>query len=125
MRNFQEKKRFKQVMQSKPVLVVLGIVILVFAWSVFGLVGKMRETIKNRQVAEEKIQALQKEKEQLTNNIDQLKTNQGLEENIREKFGLAKDGEGMVVVTDDKDSSVGGAGNKSAGFFSKIINWFK
>jgi len=125
MRNFQEKRRFKQVMQSKPVLALLGIMILVFAWSVFGLIGKMRETIKNKEVAEEKIQELQKEKEQLTNNINQLKTNQGIEENIREKYGLAKDGESMIVVVDDKNSPATDTENKPVGFFSKIVNWFK
>jgi cell division protein FtsB len=125
MKNFQEKKRFRQVMQSKPVLMLLGIMILVFAYSVFGLVGRMQETIKNKEVAEEKIQELQKEKDQLTANINELKTDQGVEENIREKFGLAKDGEGMVVVTDDKNSTVTDTEDEPTSFFSKIINFFK
>ena len=125
MRNFQEKRRLNQIMHSKPVLIILGIMVLIFAYSVFGLVGKMRETINNKKIAEEKIQELQKEKEQLTANINQLKTNQGMEENIREKFGLAKDGEGMVVVVDDKNSPTADTENKPAGFFSKIANWFK
>jgi cell division protein FtsB len=112
-------------MQSKPVLALLGMMILVFAWSICGLIGRMQETIKNKKVAEEKIQELQKEKDQLTTNINQLKTDQGVEENIREKFGLVKDGEGMVVVVDDKNPSTTDAENKSTSFFSKIMNWFK
>ena len=112
-------------MQSKPVLALLGIMILVFAWSVFGLVGKMQETIRNKRVAEEKIQELQKEKAELLSNINQLKTDKGVEASIREKFGLAKDGEGVVVVVDDQNSPKTDTENKSAGFFSKIMNWFK
>jgi cell division protein FtsB len=99
--------------------------ILVFAWSICGLIGRMQETIKNKKVAEEKIQELQKEKDQLTTNINQLKTDQGVEENIREKFGLAKDGEGMVVVVDDKNSPATDTENKSTSFFSEIMDWFK
>ena len=85
----------------------------------------MRETINNKKIAEEKIQELQKEKEQLTNNINQLKTDQGIEENIRENLALGKDGEGMVVITDDKDSPTADTNNQPISFFSKIANWFK
>ena len=124
MQNFQNKKNFKHVMQSKPFLILLGIMVLVFAYSVFGLIGKMRETIRNKNAAETKIEALQKQKAELSSNIDQLKTNQGVEENIRETFGLAKEGEGMVVVVDDKNTA-GDIDAKPTGFFSKIANWFK
>ena len=58
MRNFQEKKGWRNVMQSKPALMLLGIVVLAFAWSVVGLVGKMRETVKNKTIVEDKIDAL-------------------------------------------------------------------
>ena len=119
MKNFQEKRRLKQIMQSKPVLVLLGIMIFIFAWSVCGLVGKMQETIKNKKIAENKINDLQKEKTELLSNINQLKTDKGVEENIREKYGLAKEGEGMVVIVDDKNLPVIDTKNKSAGFFQK------
>jgi len=76
-------------------------------------------------VAEEKIQELQKEKAELLSNINQLKTDKGMEASIREKFGLAKEGEDMVVVVDDKDSPKTDSSAKSAGFFSFLKNWFK
>ena len=92
-------------MESRPALAFLGIIVLIFAWSVFGLVGKAQETTKNKKIAEDKITELQKEKSTLSLDIDKLKTDKGLEENIREKFGYAKEGEGMVVVVDDTKSN--------------------
>lgn len=112
-------------MQSKPVLVFLGIIILVFAWSVLGLVGKMQETIKNKKIADDKIQELQKEKEKLLSDINELKTDKGVEKSIREKFGLAKEGEGMVVVVDDKNPPVAGEDAGKKGFFSFLKNLFR
>ena len=125
MKNFQQKRRRRHILESKPVLFILCIVILFFAWSVFGLIGKMQETIKNKEISKAKINELQAEKEKLISDIDKLKTDKGVEESIREKFGLAKEGEGVVVVVEDKDLPEVQEENKSTGFFSFIKNWFK
>jgi cell division protein FtsB len=104
MKNFQEKKGLKVILQSRPVLAILGIVSLVFAWNVINLVGKMEETTQNKKIAEGKITELQKEKNNLLTEIGKLNTDSGREEDIREKFGLVKEGEGLVVVVDDQNN---------------------
>ena len=63
MASFQKKGKFKQVMQSKPFLVFLGVLILIFIYSIFGFVNKMQDTVKNRELVEEKITELEKSKE--------------------------------------------------------------
>ena len=105
MRNFQEKSKLRHIMQSKPVLVLLGIIILIFAWSIIQLIGKAGETAKNRKIAEDKIIELHKGKEKLSSDIAKLNTDSGIEENIREKFGLAKEGKSMIVIVEDKNLS--------------------
>jgi cell division protein FtsB len=124
MKNFQEKNKFRQIVQSKVALMFLTALILFFAYNVFNLVNKMKDTIKNRKIAENKIEELQKQKTELLENIDKLKTDKGVEENIRDKFGLAKEGEGMIVVVDEKkaDEKIE---EDSGGFFSRIINYFR
>jgi len=111
-------------LQSKPVLVFLGVLVLFFAWSVFGFMGKMQTTRENRKIAEDKLKQLQKEKEKLSSDIAKLKTDEGIEESIRTKFGLALEGEGEIVIVDDKippkvQETSGG------GFWSFFTNWFK
>jgi cell division protein FtsB len=125
MKNFQQKRKWRHILESKPILFILCILILFFAWSVFGLIDKMQDTIKNKKIASEKIQELQKEKEKLVSDIDKLKTDKGVEESIREKFGLAKEGEGVVVVVEDKNQPTNGTASESTCFLSFIKNWFK
>ena len=125
MRNFQGKNRWRNIAESKLVLVLLGIVILIFTWVVIGFVGKMRETIKNRKIAEAKVAELLKSKEKLSSDIAKLKTQTGIEESIRDKFGLAKEGEGMIVIVEDKNPLASPPDSSQGGFFSFLKNLFK
>ena len=104
MKNFQRKMGLREIMQSKPVLILLGVVILVFAWSVLNFWNKMQETSKNKKIIEDKVALLKQQKEKLTADINSLNTEEGKEKIFRENFGLVKEGEGMIVVVDDKNS---------------------
>lgn len=112
-------------MQSKPMLVLLGIVLLALFWSVCGIFIRMQETAKNRKIEEDKITDLQNRKDKLSKDIANLKTEKGVEENIREKFGLVKEGEGMVVVVDDKTDLSTESKENTSGFFTFLKNVFK
>jgi cell division protein FtsB len=102
MKKFQEKSKWKNILQSKPFLIILGFIVLGLIWSVFGLFNRMQETAKNRKIEEDKILDLRQRKEKLIFDINNLKTEKGVEENIREKFGLVKEGEEMIVVVEEK-----------------------
>ena len=127
MINFQQKRRLRNIMHSKPVLVFLGVLIIIFAWGVISFMGKMRMTIENRKIAENKLLELEKRKEKLSSDIFRLNTPGGVEESIRLKFGLAKEGEDVIVVVEDKNKpEVKETPQK--GFFSFLFfwkNWFK
>jgi len=125
MRNFQKKKGLKEVMQTKPALVFLTIVVIVFAWSAVGLIGKAIDTAKNKKIAQNKITELQQQKEKLTSDIEKLNTEKGVEESIREKFGWAKEGEKVIVVVDDKNPPIVEEKTEKKGFFNFLKNLFK
>ena len=123
MRGFQEKKRWQKIMQSKPILGLLGLAVLFFAWSVFGFWGKMEETRKERAITEKKVAELEEKKEKLASDIEKLGTEEGVEENIREKFGLAREGEGVIIIVDDQEPQLEGA--EKGGFWNWLKNLFK
>ena len=123
MRNFQQKGRWRNIMQSKIVLILLGIVILIFAWNVLSFWNKMRETEKNKEIVEEKIALLKQQKENYSSEIENLKTDQGKEKFFRESLGLAKDGEGLIIVVEDKNPPV--VPEESSPFWSFLKNLFK
>ena len=125
MKSFQKNNRLSDVMQSKTSLVILGIIILVFAYSMFSFLNKMIETSKNKKIVQDKIAELQKSKEKLNLDINKLKTEKGVEENIREKFGLAKDGENMILVVDDQTNKQTEQKAEAVSFWSFFKNLFK
>ena len=74
MRNFQQKRGIGNIVRSRPILFLLGILVLFFAWGVIGFLGKMEITRQNRKIAENKIAEFEKEKEKLSSDIAKLKT---------------------------------------------------
>lgn len=112
-------------MQSKPVLILLGILILIFAWNILGFWNRMQNTRKNNKIIEDKITTLMEQKGKLSADINNLNTDQGKEEVFREKFGLAKEGENEIVIVDDKNPPVAPASTPSSGFWGFLKNIFK
>src|SRR3989344_6031108 len=103
MRNFQQKRTWRNITQSKPFLVIFGIIVLIFSWSVFGFWNKMQETVKNKKIVEDKVAALKQQKENISSEINDLNTDQGKERFFRENLGLAKEGENITIVVEDKN----------------------
>ena len=125
MRNFQRQKVWKSFVESRPVLVLLGIIILLFAWNIWGLWGRMQETERNKKSAEDKISSLELQKQDLSTEINNLQTEQGKEKVFRENFGLAKTGENEIVILDDKNPAPAPAPSQSSGFMSFLKGLFK
>jgi len=124
MRNFQQKSVWRNVVESKPFLIILGLLILLFAWNILGLWNKMQDTEKNKKVVEDQITALEQQKDKLSTNIDSLNTDQGKEKVFRENFGLAKEGENEIVILDDKNANPSPPA-PSSGIFGFLKNLFK
>ena len=106
MRDFQQKTPklsfIKRLTQSKFVLTLLSILIFFFAWNLFTFMEKMQKTTKHRKIMENKIVELKKKKERLTGNIEKLKTDRGIEEELRNKLGLGKEGEEVIIILGEK-----------------------
>jgi len=125
MRNFQRRRKVINLLRSVPVLAFLFILILFFSYNMLDLVGKMRETAKNKKIVEDKIAELEASKVKLDLDIGKLNSDQGLEESIREKFGLVKEGEKMIVIVDEKKEIEIPMEANTGGFFSFFRNLFK
>ena len=122
MKNFKDKNQNKKVFQSWPVIIILAIVIVIFSYNLVIFYGKMQDTIHNKEIVERKILELENNKAKLENSIENLQKDSGIEENIRENFGLAREGEGVVVIVDDKDK-IEEVVKKT--FWEKVLSWFR
>ena len=108
-------------------MAILFILLLIFAWSVIVFMGKMSITRENKKIAESQVTELEEQKLKLTAEIAKLGTSSGIEESIREKFPVVKEGEGVIIIVEDENQSEVPE-KKSGGFFSFLFfwkNWFK
>ncbi len=124
VRNFQQKNGWRHIIQSKPVLILFGVLILFFAYNVLGLWNKMQDTEKNKKIAEDKIASLLQQQKNLSSEINSLNTAEGKEKLFRENFGLAKDGEDLTIVVQDQNPP-SFSKPASTGFFGFLKNIFK
>ena len=111
-------------MYSRAMYVFL-IVFLLFAtqatWSVF---GKYQETKENKRHAQKELAELKKRESEVKDRIEHLKTREGVEREIREKFGLAKEGEGVIVVVKSPKSEQESFAPRSSLWGSVFGNFF-
>ena len=84
----------------------------------------MQETVKNKKIVEDKVALLKQQKENISSEINSLNTVEGKEKFFRENLGLAKEGEDMTIIVEEKKLPEVSK-PASSGFWSFFINLFK
>ena len=104
MSEFNRKKN-SNFWYSPLVLMVLFCVLVLFAYNIVGLTEKERETSKKKELILSQIDTLRTRQASLSNDINKLKTDEGIEETIRDKYQVVKEGEKMVTIVDQNKST--------------------
>lgn len=128
MFELQKKSKVKRIIQSPLALVFLCIILVILAkaaWRVYHKENLSRENLE-RQEAE--LLKLSSREEDLKKSIEFLKTEEGVESEIRSKFRLAKEGESIAVILDDGASntaqaSVQGGIGETSSFWQKLLKF--
>ena len=100
MFDFYEKRKARNIVYSKPALVILTIITIAFIYSVYGALEKERETRLIRDQRAAVLDELHEREAILQKEIDRLNTGKGLESEIRSKFEVAKEGEEVIVIVE-------------------------
>ena len=127
MIGFQQKRRLRQFLYSNLTLAVLFVVLIFFAHSTFKLWQKERDTKEAIDAEKSELATLAAKEASLSSRVASLKTDRGVEEAIREKFRVAKVGEGVVVVIDQSaaaDNTATGASVLRA-LWQKFLSFFR
>ncbi len=78
-------------------------VLIVFvARGVLGAYADAKLTKENKNIAEQQLQELQERESDIVAEISDLKTEEGQEKEIRDKFRVAREGEQMIMIIDEK-----------------------
>ncbi len=102
MKDFQRKRKIRKTLYSRGVLFGLLLVLIVVSKATFSLYAKERESQRNLSLAEANLSTLSLREERLKSDIARLKTSEGIDAEIRSQFQVAKPGERMVVLVDDR-----------------------
>lgn len=124
MLDYQKKKKRNKVLYSAWMLLFLFLVSLVLVFRIVETVPKARDVLKNKDSSVAELDSLRERQTNLLAQIERLNTPKGVEEDIREKFRLAKEGEGLIVIVDEdtsKDGAKAASGQGIKGFLKSLF----
>ncbi len=124
MHHFKKKAEYK-FWHSPIILAVLFVIVIVFAYNLIGLLEKERETSKKKELALDQIESLKKRQTILEGDIARLETDDGIEEAIRDKYQVVKEGEKVVtIVNEEVPTNSDDENNKEHGFWNFLKRIF-
>ena len=121
MREFQQKQKMRRRLYSTPVLILLAFITVLFIRGTYVVFTKKAESETYVKALSVKADTLTKKESQLTASIASLKTESGLEKEVKEKYNVAKDGEHVVILVDKQASSTGN-GEENFPWYKKFWN---
>lgn len=128
MLDFKEKRIIKRLLYSRLTIVVLSILLIFIINGVWGVYKKASVAHSNKSRAVKDLEELKKRQNSLIASIENLKTSNGVESEIRNKFGVVKKGEEVVVVVDgNTEKSVDNSKStiSPSGLWRKFLSFFK
>ena len=124
MREFQERRRVKKLLHSRYVIAVLVVVCLFLAHGVWDVYGKYEKSKEIADRVSANLSSLQAREGSLGQEIASLGTPEGKEKEIRDRFGVVKAGENVVVVEDDASATGQTMGTWGSGWWSRFLGFF-
>lgn len=119
MLEFQRKRKTQKFIYSYFSIAILIIVIFLLSKSIFGLYSKAQASIDARKQSEHEYKELSARYDYVKGEIERLRTKEGIEEEVREKFSVVKPGEKLIVLV--AGASVP-APEEEKSFFKKIFD---
>lgn len=96
-----------------PVLVLLSIFCLFLLKGALGAYERYLASLALWQKTHNELESLKQRQGSLQSDVDRLKTERGVEAELRSKFQVAKPGENLIIIVDE-DKGTGGSASSSA-----------
>lgn len=123
MREFEHKRKIKKFLFSPLVLIPMGIVLLFLVRGTWNIYEKDRDSSAELRFARDRLARIQDREAKISSAAEKLKTEAGIEGEIRDRFQMAKEGEQEIVIVDESVESKTSVA-PSPSFLQKIWNFF-
>jgi uncharacterized protein YlxW (UPF0749 family) len=120
MFELKEKRKLRKILYSKPAILILLLLLAFMVKPVWNAYSKYSESRKNAEAAGVRLENMQKRQAELSQKIDSLGTERGLEEEIVDRFNVAREGENVVVIVERRESEEVVEDDRKSGIFSSI-----
>ncbi len=122
--DFHEKRKIKRLLYSKVTLIILALLVIWLSFNVFSMYKKERDTRLRRIEQREVLDELEGREASLKEEIERLSTERGIEQEVRSKFEVGKEGEEVVIIVDNPDDEDVNKKEIEKTFWQKIFSWF-
>lgn len=121
---FQERKKIRKFLYSKVTLFILFVLVSFLAQKGWVIHKKAEIARAERIEAKKDLEDLQNRIQTLEASLAQLRSDKGIEQELRQKFTVARPGEEVVVVVDAGDKKSKNSEGEKEGFFQGIVSFF-
>ncbi len=129
MFDFHEKRKIQRFLFSKPIIGLIFFAALLLSFSVHSryVVSKEMQAKLDARYAE--LEALTERAETLRAKVEYLEDERGVEEELRSRFDVAKEGEQVIILLDahedevEKESGAEGVDEQKDSFFERFKFW--
>lgn len=105
MKELQRKQKIRQIIYSFPALIILTIITFFLVKGAIKVMDKEWESSKRVKDLEGKVATLILREQKLREGIGRLETEEGIKEEIKERFNVTAEGEHVAVIVDRKEVS--------------------
>lgn len=116
-----KKRRKKNILNSRVLLLVLLIIAIFFANGAYKMYKRSKDTRNYLSSMSQRFEQLESRYKNTKEDLEYIESDTGKEKEIREKFNLAKEGENAIVIIDEDPVEIQTPEKKN--IWQKIVNW--
>ena len=125
MIEFQQKKKVRKILYSPVVLIILTIILFILIRGSWNVRKKAELSLQNLERDQTGLQKMIEREKNLTLSLEFIKTDKGVESEIRSKFRAVKDGEKLAAIVDEQSTTTETIEPiEEHGFWYKLFKWF-
>lgn len=124
----KQRQKIKRRLYSRTTRIILLILLLLLIRPTWNIYKKSKESEENLLKAKQELAYLESRQKEISQDIEYIKSEHGQDQEIRDKFGVVKEGETMVVLVKEKNTEPVNTEEPEKSWikrtWSKFISWF-